>query len=393
MPRLKADLARIFAADLVLRWAYQMGKSPLLPLFAAALGAAEMMTGLIVAVSTFTGMILKPLFGMLSDRSGRRLWLLIALAIFVTTPFLYQFVSTPEGLFALRLFHGFATAIFGPVSLAYVADLANENRATRLAVFGMARALASFGAPLCAGLALTYFQPEQVFVLIGFMSLAATVPLMLLAEDQIVSRKQPLRFRLHALASIRHSLQTNALWFAGFLELTVFLVTFAVKAFLPLFILSQDGGTVLQAGLFFSLQEGVHILFRPVGGQLADKKGNDFAIASGLGLLAVGLIMLPLPNGLLILLAAIILGIAQAMVLPASVALLAAGTAPGHRGAGMGFYGALRNLGKVGGPVIAGALLTVFSFSTVFYGYGVLIGLVALAAWARPVLKAHSRSL
>ena len=85
----------------------------------------------------------------------------------------------------------------------------------------------------------------------------------------------------------------------------------------------------------------------------------------------------------MILSAAIILGFAQAMVLPASVALLAAETQTGHRGAGMGFYGALRNMGKVGGPVITGALLTAFTFSSVFYGYAVLVAFVAIAVRMR----------
>ena len=160
MLRPKIDLAKIFAADFVLRFSYQMGKSPLLPLFAVALGAAEMLTGLIVAVSTFTGVLLKPLFGMLSDRSGRRTWLLISLIIFLVTPLLYQFISTPEGLLALRLFHGFATAIFGPVSLAYVAEIADENRATRLAIFGMA-ATCLFWCTVVCGISFNLFQARK----------------------------------------------------------------------------------------------------------------------------------------------------------------------------------------------------------------------------------------
>lgn len=383
MQKPKVDLAKIFAADFVLRFSYQMGKSPLLPLFAVALGAAEILTGLIVAISTFTGVLLKPLFGMLSDRSGRRTWLLISLVIFLVTPLLYQFISTPEALLALRLFHGFATAIFGPVSLAYVAEIANETRATRLAIFGMARALASFGAPLCAGLALTYFKPEKVFVLISLMSLAAAVPLIMLHEREDLAAKQKQNFMSHAMAAIKLSLQTTGIWLAGFLEFLVFLVTYAVRAFLPLFIMSQDGGTVLQAGIFFSIQEGVHIIFRPIGGQLADKSDYRIALFLGLVMLACGLVILPLVPGLMILVAAIFLGLAQAMVLPGSLALLAAETQAGHQGAGMGFYGALRNTGKVGGPIITGALLTVFTFSSVFYCYAVLLSFVAITVLMR----------
>ena len=44
---------------------------------------------------------------------------------------------------------------------------------------------------------------------------------------------------------------------------------------------------------------------------------------------------------------------------------------------GLGFYGALRNGGKVGGPIIIGALLQVFSSKLVFPGLGVAALLVA----------------
>ena len=39
----------------------------------------------------------------------------------------------------------------------------------------------------------------------------------------------------------------------------------------------------------------------------------------------------------------------------------------------MGFYGALRNLGKVIGPILAGFLLTQFAYSVVFKIFAVFI--------------------
>ncbi|MFT5004821.1 MAG: MFS family permease, partial [Paracoccaceae bacterium] len=233
VPNAKRNLARIFAADLILRWAYQMGKTPLLPLFAAALGAAEMMTGLVVAVSTFTGMILKPVFGILSDRNGRRIWLLLALILFIILPFLYRFVETPEQLFALRLIHGLATAIFGPVSLSYVADIGHQNRASRLAVFGMARSTATLLAPLSAGYVLTYYPIETVFTAIGFLSLVAALPLLMLSEPASVKPTTKTSLISHFGAAIKLSVATPAIWLAGLLELMVYLVTYAVRAFLP----------------------------------------------------------------------------------------------------------------------------------------------------------------
>ncbi len=69
--------AKITAADAIVRSAYQMGKTPLLPLYAASLGAGDAYLGFIVSISTLTGMLTKPFFGVLSDRWGRRSWLII----------------------------------------------------------------------------------------------------------------------------------------------------------------------------------------------------------------------------------------------------------------------------------------------------------------------------
>ena len=109
-------------ADFVVRSAYQMGKSPLLPIFAASLGANDVFLGLIVSISTCTGMLLKPLIGAFSDLFGRRLWLLVGTTFFVVMPFVYQFVHTPTQLAGVRIVHGLATAIYGPVALSYVAQ-------------------------------------------------------------------------------------------------------------------------------------------------------------------------------------------------------------------------------------------------------------------------------
>ena len=166
---LQSNLARLFLADFLVRSFYQVGKTPLLPLFAASIGAGEVIIGFIVSVSTMTGMLLKPLFGILSDRWGRKIWLLVATLIFSGMPFLYQFITTDQELILVRLFHGISTAIFGPVSLAYVASLDSNNVGARIAFFGISRLLASLIAPLIAGILLTFLDFEVVFMEIALV--------------------------------------------------------------------------------------------------------------------------------------------------------------------------------------------------------------------------------
>ena len=174
--------AKITAADFIARTAYQMGKTPLLPLFAASLGAGSAFLGLIVSVSTLTGMCLKPLIGVLSDRWGRRAWLIAGTFLFAGTPFLYRFVHTPEQLLVLRLFHGLATAIYGPVTLAFVAERANQDKAEKLGWFGMARSGGYIVGPATAGWLLTYLEPITVFTLIGLLSCLVFIPIVLLED-------------------------------------------------------------------------------------------------------------------------------------------------------------------------------------------------------------------
>ena len=95
------NFAYVTAADLLARSAYQMGKTPLLPIFAASLGATGTLLGFIVSVSTLSGMVLKPFIGIFSDRWGRRGWLIAGTLFFAVMPFLYRFVYTPEQLLAI----------------------------------------------------------------------------------------------------------------------------------------------------------------------------------------------------------------------------------------------------------------------------------------------------
>ncbi len=379
--------ARIFAADAIVRSAYQMGKTPVLPLFAAMLGASDILLGLVVSVSTLTGIIVKPIVGFLSDRQGRRLWLLISAGLFIIMPFAYLLVSTPGELFVLRLVHGLATAIFGPVSLALVAEMAGEGRATRLGVFGLARSVGYLLAPVSAAFLLTHMSPQLLFMLTGIIAAIALVPLLALERGSTARSSahagddQSLRYLYVSFAAALNSASRRpAIWVAGSLEMMVNMAAYAVKTFLPLHILaaSQSGHALILAGLFFSVQEGAHMLMRTPGGMVADRYGRLTVIGVGVLVMAGGLFALPWLQGDMVILGAVALGAAQGLVFPASLAFVADQSARGM-GTGMGLFGAMRNLGKVLGPVIGGIIMTVGSFDDVLVSAGsLLLGLAGL---------------
>ena len=362
-----ANFLNLTAADFIARTAYQMGKTPLLPLFAAALGASDAFLGVIVSVSTLTGMILKPLIGALSDRWGRRLWLVVGTLFFSAVPFFYVWVDTPQKLFVIRIVHGTATAIYGPVTLALIAEQFSGRRAEGFGWFGIARSGGYIVGPALAGWLLLTMSPERVFTLIGALSIVAFVPILRL---QVNEAPHDARGRPSLPAQLRQALrsgvQTSALWFAGGMESITYVALYALKAFLPIYAL-RIGMDVAGVGFFFAVQEGVLVIARPFAGRLADRWGYGAVIPPGMTLIAVALFLIGvLPSAMLLFGVALLIGLGQALIFPATTALIAVMIEPEHVGAGMGFLGTLKNTGKVIGPVLGGLLLTRMSYPTLF---------------------------
>lgn len=379
--RQNRNFVYVTLSDFILRAGYQMGKTPLLPIFAASLGATDALLGFIVSVSTLTGMVLKPFIGVLSDRWGRRWWLILGTAWFAAMPFLYQFVQTSQQLVALRIVHGLATAIYGPVTLAYITEISSRRKAERLGWFDMARSGGYIVGPALAGWLLLFLPPEDVFTIVGLMSLVAFVPVLALTEPDAIRVPRQVPVRAQIAAALRAGSRTPAIWLSGGLEGTVYVALYAAKAFLPIFALST-GVSVAVVGLFFSLQEATALLLKPLGGRAGDRFGFLPAIALGMGVIAAALLVLPSAQGNLALLAlALFIGSGQALVYPSTTALVSTQIDTRHVGAGMGLAGALENFGKVLGPVLGGFLIAWLDYGPMFRWMGGMLLVAAVAVW------------
>ena len=363
------------------RWA----RLPCCPYSPQLLGAGEVFLGLIVSVSTLTGMALKPFIGILSDRWGRRTWLLAGTAFFATMPFVYRFVHTPEQLFAVRMLHGVATAIYGPVTLAYVAELSGTRRAERMGWFSVARNAGYVIGPAAAGWMLLSMDPVSVFTFVGILSSLAFLPVLMLPEARS-SRTRPqtdiLRESMRALWS---GARLPAVWLAGGLGAKIHLAVYATKTFLPLHALSM-GVSPAMVGAIFAAQEAAHIALSPLGGRVSDRLGYLQAVGLGMALLGLALPMLTMgETGMSFVAPALLIGTSQALVLPSTLALVSSRIDEANLGLSMGLVGTLKNAGKVAGPVLAGVFIYWLDFEHTFR----MMGVVLMAAAAIVMLSAR----
>src|SRR5438552_3446861 len=189
----------ILFASLLSRLGYQMARSPVLPSFAADLGALPELIGIIVAASTITGVFVKLPAGALSDVLGKKRMMVLGALFFALPPFLYPFVHDAWSLLALRFVHGFATAIFSPVASAYVARLAERGRGARLGWFSSANDIGATAGPLIGGFVLYFTASYSVtYLTVGALGVLTFIVVLLLPDLERTAAREAKTFAARA---------------------------------------------------------------------------------------------------------------------------------------------------------------------------------------------------
>ena len=364
---------------------YNLVRMPVLSLFAESLGAGPERIGLIVSVSTITGVLLKLPSGALSDIYGRKMLLRIGVVAFGLPPFVYPFVSDLNALTALRFVHGLATAIFAPSALATVADLYKERRGAALGTYTACTQSGSLLGPFLGGwLAYTAGFPTA-FLTAGVFGCIAILIFFSLHLDE-----PPPRVREKGLAPVMAEMGKGFLAVARNRKVLITSSTDAAKmiangalmAFLPLYGLSM-GLNAGQVGLLFTVQAFTSFFSKPVMGRVSDRIGRQPLIVLGLVICAMTFIAMPhVGSFALLLVLSSGFGFGEAVVSSSSAALVADSSEFKRLGAGMGMQGTVMDIGHASGPLLAGLLIAHVSYQGAFAVIAGLQILAAIAFWA-----------
>ena len=342
------DSPRAFAGllgmDAVARTGYQAGKSPVLPLFAATVGAGPELVGVAVAVSTCTGVVGKPWFGALSDRIGRRPLLWGGTLVFALVPLAYLAVDSVGALIGVRAAHGLATAIYGPVMAAMVADLFVQRR-RGVRAFGWYDCFRSLGyvlGPLVGAFALARMgDPRGVYLVVGAFGLVAFLPALLLPAPATRSVPAPPKRRLLEAPAelIRRSPLTRRVLVLDFLahSLSRMCRTFWPLAAIPFLPLEW-------IGLIVSAHFAAAMLVKPIVGPLSQRWGSANTLALSAGSASIAAVALFGATALgtgpaLPLIAVVVMGLGEGLGSPVGLALVAYESPTESRGEVLGLLG------------------------------------------------------
>ena len=360
----------VVLASLLSRLGYQMARSPVLPAFAADLGAGPEFLGVIVAASTITGVLIKLPAGALSDVLGRKRMMVLGALFFALPPFLYPFVNDPWSLLALRFVHGFATAIFSPVASAYVASLAEQGRGARLGWFSSMNDVGSTGGPMAGGFVLYFTASYSVTYLtvaaLGVLTLLAVLWLPDVDRPAPAAKTQTQTRAAEFRQGIAEVLKTPPILIAAAIEAVMYLGYGAFLGFLPVYARTV-GLNDAEIAIVLGSQLVLAVAVKPAAGRMSDRLGRKPVIVVGLLLCAAALPLIFRSESVTaFVLAAPLLGLGVGAVTPVTNALIADLASARRLGAAMGVFGTIWDIGEAAGPILAGFLIGSLGYAATF---------------------------
>jgi len=360
-----------------------MAKNPVLPLFIRALDVPMGTVGFIAAASTMVGIIVSLPAGVLSDIIGRRRVILIAAIVFATAPFLYLLVGQPWHLVLVRIYHGFATAILGPVAMAAVADTFDEKRGERMGWYSSATMVGRFLAPFIGGALIFGDDFRWVYIttgIIGTMALLAAVrlPLSKVTSDSVGEALK--RGRSEIWNDIKIILTNRGIMATSTIEAVQYFAFGCLEVFLPIFLDEQAGFSTIEIGSLFTIQVVVATLTKPIMGRFSDRYGRVPVIIAGLLMGGLAMVFMTYSDNYLLLAVLIgFFGLGLAIVTASTSALVADLSKASSHGGALGVLSSVMDIGHSTGPMVGGLLISALNYKTAFEIFGGIMAIASLA--------------
>jgi MFS family permease len=353
--------------------------APLLPLYADSLGATGVWLGVIFASFSITRAISMPIFGWLSDRGGRKVFLCSGLFFYAIISLGYIWAGNILELTLIRLLHGTAAGMIVPIAQAYIGDLSPEGEEGKWMGYFNAAFFTGFGCgPLMGGVLTEHFGMSTAFSTMGGLNLLAFLIAALFLHES--GQRKTAAGHYSSFAGMRTS---------GVIKgLVSYRLVFAMSrgafaTFLPIFAAIYIGLKPALIGVLLAVNILLMALLQVFSGNIADRFNRRAMVILGGFVNITYLALVPLTHSFWQLLGLCALGgVGGAISLPAASAL----TVDEGRKFGMASTIAIFNMamsiGMALGPIASGAIADFSGLESVFYfGAGLsLIGTI-LFAW------------
>ncbi|MBF0259531.1 MAG: MFS transporter [Desulfamplus sp.] len=149
---------------------------PLLPVYASSLGADGIYVGLIFGSFSFSRTLLLPYFGRLSDRKGRKPFIIAGLVGYTLVSLSFLLTESVSSLIVIRTLQGIASAMVMPVVQAYVGEITPEGmEGYSMSLFNLSLFASLSLGPIMGGAINDFWSLDAAFICMGLLSLAGLI--------------------------------------------------------------------------------------------------------------------------------------------------------------------------------------------------------------------------
>ncbi len=349
---------------------------PVMSPFAASLGATPFLTGLAVGMYSFSNTIGNIFSGIITDKKGPFIILVVGLFTSALSLFLYSFALEPLTLLGVRFVHGFMEGLIVPAAFTFLANRAEQTKRGRsVAISGAFVGMAAILGPAYGGIvAAKTSTPFIMAVNGGIMLVLAIFSVFVLRSFNFVKKRKSTQPKEGETRRIfRNPGIIRA--FAGAFFLMFSQGVLALVLPLKVEALGYDTKT---SGMLLSAFGVVAILIflLPIN-RIFDRARPMVTLAFGISLMGLSMLFLSQIEQLSYLyIAMAIYGVGFAFLFPSINSLLIDSSKSDFRGKAYGYFYAFFSIGVVAGSGTIGFLE--LSFKGAFMLTGIILLVVAL---------------
>ena len=353
--------------------------SPIMPNYASDLGASGIYIGLIYSSFSLSRAVLQTPIGRLADTYSKKKIIVAGLIVYAVISVVYTYVTTPEMLILVRVFHGVGSSMMMPVAMAYAMNLTPKGEEGKYMGYLNTALFTGFGAgPFIGGYIYENYSTRMVFNTMSVLVTISLVLTILLVPDEeslgMNPRQSPVPIREilanKTLSSILIYRAVNALGRG------------TIMSFLPLYVVQILGLSSTYIGIILSTGIFLNAFLQTPMGILADRVNRKMLLIGGGLLASVGYFYMVQTGTIAeIFVARMIVSMGSALSLPAVTAIIAKEGRKLGSGSTVGVFNTAMSIGQMIGPVFSGFLLDTYGMGSVFYFSGFISVLSVISFW------------
>ena len=325
---------------------------PVISAYAKSLGASASMGGAIVGMYSASNLVGNVGAGALLDRLDRKRLVAVGMLLTAASLYLYDFVSTPGQLLALRAFHGLAAGVLAPGAFAMLGDRASRHQTRSIGMTGALIAVSAVIGPPVAAYIRDIWNFGAVFATSGTLMLVAAIVFWIRVPGQSVEAADR-----QAADGTRPSGQMWRRLIPVFCA--VMAMTFCIGALinhLPI-ALETAGAAPRMSGIAFATFSLVAtVVMGSPAHRTVDDVSRGLAVSLGLALLCGSGVVLAVSDGAAVpaLGAMVVFGLGFGLLFPSLGTTVSEVASSRRRGIAFGIFYAVYSLGVVIGSGVSG---------------------------------------